>query len=93
MQQDYACRRRTLLTKTNAGGKRTLPGVEETVAGGASVEADGGVVAHGRRLQAMLRLFQTTEGVVTALPFLLRMASSVFGGFLLLSSGLLAVFF
>ena len=52
----------------------------------------GGGVARGRRLRVVLWLFQTAEGVVTALPFLLCVASSVFGGFLLLSSGLLAVF-
>ena len=33
------------------------------------VEAGGGVVAHGRRLQAAVLLFQTVEGEVTALPF------------------------
>jgi len=33
------------------------------------VEAGGGVVAHGRRLQAAVLLFQTVEGEVIALPF------------------------
>jgi hypothetical protein len=33
------------------------------------VEAGGGVVAHGRWLQAAVLLFQTVEGEVTALPF------------------------
>ena len=33
------------------------------------VEAGGGVVAHERRLQAAVLLFQTVEGEVTALPF------------------------
>jgi hypothetical protein len=41
----------------------------ECFAGGAVVEAGGGVVAHGRRLQAAVLLFQTVEGEVTALPF------------------------
>jgi hypothetical protein len=57
-------------------GKKNLPGAEEAAAcgsecfaGGAVVEAGGGAVAHGRRLQAAVLLFQTVEGEVTALPF------------------------
>jgi len=41
----------------------------ECFASGAVVEAGAGVVAHGRRLQAAVLLFQTVEGKVTALPF------------------------
>ena len=38
MQQDYACRRRTFFFKNKTmQGKRTLPGVEEAVVGGAAV--------------------------------------------------------
>ena len=36
--------------------KKTVPGVEEAVTGAAAVEVGGGVVAHGRRLQAAMLL-------------------------------------
>jgi len=59
-------------------GKEELPGTEEAVpcwfgyfAGGAAVEADGGVVAHGRQLQAAVLLFQAAKREVTAIPPLL----------------------
>jgi hypothetical protein len=39
-------------------------------AGGAAVEADGGVVAHGRRLQATVLLFQATERDPSSSPLL-----------------------
>jgi hypothetical protein len=58
-------------------GKEKLPGAEEAVpcwsicsAGGAAVEADGGVVAHGRRLQATVLLFQATERDPSSSPLL-----------------------
>jgi len=38
-------------------------------AGGAAVEASGGVVAHGRRLQTITLQFQTMEKEAPALPF------------------------
>jgi hypothetical protein len=57
-------------------GRKSLPGAEEampcwsdSVAGGAMVEAGGGVVAHGRRLQAAALLFQATEREILPLPF------------------------
>jgi hypothetical protein len=37
-------------------------------AGSAAVEVGGGVVAHGRRLQAAVLLFQTAEGEILPLP-------------------------
>jgi len=58
-------------------GKEELPGIEEAMpcwsgcfAGGAVVEAGGGVVAHGRQLQAAVMLFQAAEREVTALLFI-----------------------
>jgi hypothetical protein len=57
-------------------GKKSVPGAEEVVpcwsdyfAGGAVVEAGGGVVAHGRRLQAITLLFQAVEKEAPVLPF------------------------
>jgi hypothetical protein len=56
-------------------GEEELPGAEEAVpcwsdciAGGAAVEVGGGVVAHGRQLQAAVLLFQAAEREVPALP-------------------------
>jgi hypothetical protein len=56
-------------------GKESLPGAEEAVpcwsdcvAGGAVVEAGGGVVAHERRLQATALLFQAAERESLPLP-------------------------
>jgi hypothetical protein len=61
---------------TNNEGEEELPGAEEVVrcwsgcfAGGAAVEAGGGVVAHGWRLQTVTLLFQTVEKEAPALPF------------------------
>jgi hypothetical protein len=61
-------------------GHEEVPGAEEAVtcwsgcfAGGSAVEAGGGVVAHGRQLQAAVLLFQAVEREIPALPF-----SSVF---------------
>jgi hypothetical protein len=58
-------------------GKEELPGTEEAMpcwsgcfAGGAVVEVGGGVVAHGRQLQAAVLLFQAAEREVTALLFI-----------------------
>jgi len=60
----------------NYEGEEELPGAEEAVrcwsvgfAGGAAVEAGGGVVAHGRRLQTVTLLFQMVEKEAPALPF------------------------
>jgi len=67
-------------TKENKEGEEGLPGAEEAVpcwsdcfAGGAVVETGGGVAAHGRRLQAVVLLFQAAKKEAPALPF-----SSVF---------------
>ena len=49
--------------KKKCRGEESVPGVEEAVAGGAAVEAGGDVVAHGRRLQAALRLFTAVRFV------------------------------
>jgi len=49
--------------------EESVPGVEEAVAGGAAVEAGGDVVAHGRRLQAALRLFTAVRFVLSVRCF------------------------
>jgi hypothetical protein len=60
----------------NNEGEEELPGAEEAVrcwfgcfAGGAAVEAGGGVMAHRRRLQIVTLQFQTVEKEAPALPF------------------------
>jgi len=60
----------------NNEGEEELPGVEEAVrwlsvcfASGAAVEADGGVMAHGRWLQVAALLFQAAESEILPLPF------------------------
>jgi hypothetical protein len=45
------------------------------VAGGAAAEAGGGVVAHGWRLQAALRLFRTSGGVTAFFSSFLPVSS------------------
>ena len=74
MQNDM--QKGTRPTKENNEGEEGLPGVEEAVpswsncfTGGAVVEAGGGVIAHGRRLQAVVLLFQAAEKEALALPF------------------------
>jgi len=70
-----ACRKKKQQNANNEG-EEELPGVEEVVhcwsgcfAGGAAVEAGGGVVVHGWRLQTVTLLFQTVEKKAPALPF------------------------
>jgi hypothetical protein len=46
-----------------------VPCWSDCFAGGAVVEAGGGVVAHGRRLQAITLLFQVVEKEALVLPF------------------------
>ena len=76
-----ACR--TILHARGKRDEKKIQGEDFTWRGGSSCWwcCGGGVVAHGRQLQAAVLLFQTAEGEVTALPFLLRMASSVFRWF------------
>jgi len=57
-------------------GHEEVPGAKEAVtcwsgcfAGSSAVEAGGGVVAHGRQLQAAVLLFQAAEREIPALPF------------------------
>jgi hypothetical protein len=66
-------------------GEEELAGTEEAVrcwsgcfAGGAAVEAGGGVVAHGRRLQTAMLLFPVVEREILPLPL-----SSIFRSFFL----------
>jgi hypothetical protein len=46
-----------------------VPCWSDCFAGGTVVEAGGGVVAHGRRLQAITLLFQAVEKEALVLPF------------------------
>jgi len=66
---------RTLFVLGTDEGEEELLGTEETMrcwsvcfAGGAAVEADGSVMAHRRRLQAAVLLFQAVESEIP-LPF------------------------
>jgi hypothetical protein len=70
-----ACKREKAANANNEG-EEELPGAEEAVrcwsgcfAGGAAVEAGGGVMAHGLRLQTVTLLFQTVEKEAPTLPF------------------------